>query len=175
MDVYIMARYNLSMISIIVARAKNGVIGSQNDLPWYLPDDLKRFKELTTGHVVIMGRKTYESILKRLGKPLPNRRNIVITRDAAFVADGAEIVHSLDEALEVTGDQEVFIIGGAQIYELALPRIDRLYITEINAEIDGDVYFPTIVAEEWQEIARQPHPQDEKHSYAFDFVSYQRI
>lgn len=126
------------MISIIAALGKNRVIGKDNELLWPIPDDLKRFKEITTGHPVIMGSKTYESI----GKPLPNRTNIVITRDKNYKAPGTFIAHSLEEAFEKAGGGEIFVIGGAQIYSLALPHADKLYLTLIEDEKEGDAFFP---------------------------------
>lgn len=130
--------YKLYMISIIAALGKNRALGLGNELLWPIPDDLKRFKELTTGHAIIMGSKTYESI----GKPLPNRTNIIITRNEEYDAPGAIITHSLEEAIEKAGDGEVFIIGGAQIYTLALPFADKLYLTLINDEKEADAFFP---------------------------------
>ncbi len=161
------------MISIIVARAKNGVIGSKNDLPWYLPADLKRFRELTTGNTVVMGRKTYESIVARLGHTLPDRRNIVLTRDETAAYDGAEILHDIDAVKQLDGD--VFVIGGAEIYNQLLPLADRLYITDVKADIDGDTFFPTLDTSVWHEISREAHERDEKNQYDFDFVLYERL
>lgn len=132
-------------IHIIAAIGKNLVIGRGNELLWPIPDDLKRFKQLTTGHPVIMGRKTFESIFASLGKPLPNRTNIVITRDPSYQREGVVVVHSLEEALDqarALDAAEMFVIGGAQIYEQALPLADKLYLTLIDAEEDGDAYFP---------------------------------
>jgi len=129
------------MISIIVAVSKNGVIGVDNKLPWNLPEDLKRFKELTTGNVVIMGRKTYESI----GKPLPNRINIVVTRDKNFFVPGVLSANSLDSALlKAGGNKDIFIIGGGEIYKQSMGFVDKLYITEVDMEVEGDTTFPTI-------------------------------
>jgi dihydrofolate reductase len=162
------------MNSIIVAMAHNDVIGSSNDLPWYLPADLKRFKELTTGHTVVMGRKTYDSIYARLKGPLPNRTNIVVTRDAVFQAPGCMVVHDLETALKGQPD-EVFVIGGAQIYEQALPAVNKLYITEVDAEVDGDTYFPPLNRKEWRETNRESHKKDDKNKYEYSFVTYERI
>ena len=161
------------MISLIVARAENGVIGSKNDLPWYLPADLKRFKELTTDNTVVMGRKTFESILARLGKPLPNRRSVVVTRrpDAAY--EGADVIHDIEEIERMSG--EVYIIGGAEIYKATLHMADKLYITEIKAHIDGDAHFPVLDPHEWRELSRESHKKDEKNQYDFDFVVYEAI
>lgn len=132
-------------VSTIVALGKNRVIGKGNTLLWHIPDDLKRFKALTTGHPVVMGRKTFDSIVAFLGKPLPNRTNIVVTRDSAWSAEGATVAHSLEEALTKAKEldpEEVFVIGGAQVYEQALPYTDRLYLTLIDDEKAGDAYFP---------------------------------
>lgn len=158
-------------ITLIAAVARNGVIGRDNALPWRLPEDLKRFKALTTGHPIVMGRKTWES----LGRPLPNRRNIVVTRDASFLADGATVVTSIDAALAASVDaSETFVIGGAEIYKLALPRADRLQLTEINADFDGDTLFPALACEEWRETAREHHPADGT-PFSYDFVTYDRV
>jgi dihydrofolate reductase len=133
------------IISIIAAVSNNNVIGKDNKLPWHLPGDLKRFKELTTGHTIIMGRKTFESI----GRPLPSRRNIVVTRNKDYKADGVEIIHSIKEALDlVKNEDEVFIIGGEEIYKLALPMANKIYLTRINKEYDGDAFFPEL-GPEW--------------------------
>lgn len=153
------------MIAIIAARAANGVIGKRNDLPWYLPEDLKRFKELTTGHTVIMGRNTYESIINRLGKPLPNRKNIVITRNPDYVvAEGVEKFSSLPEALTAQ-DSDVFLIGGQRIFEEGLGLADTLYLTELHKDYDGDVYFPEFDQSKWHREIEESHPE-------FDFVTY---
>lgn len=159
------------MISLIVARAENNVIGSKNDLPWYLPADLRHFKELTTGHTVVMGRKTYESIVKRLGSALPNRRNVVLTRQEVYFPD-AEVIRGIEE-IEKLGD--VFVIGGAEVYKATIGRADRLYITEVHAEIAGDTYFPTLETSHWREVSREHHGRDEKNQFDFDFVVYEAI
>ncbi len=154
-------------ISIIAAIGKKNELGKGNQLLWHLPDDLKHFKELTSGHTVVMGRKTFESI----GKPLPNRRNIVITRDTNYKQDGVQVVHSIEEIEK--GDEEIFVIGGGEIYKQALPFADKLYITEVNAEEkDADTFFPMIEKEKWKEKERVHHTQDEKHATHFDFVTY---
>ena len=159
------------MISLIVARAQNGVIGSRNDLPWYLPADLRRFKELTTGSTVVMGRKTFESIVSRLGHGLPDRRNVVVTRQQLHFPD-AEVIHDVRE-IEQMGD--VFVIGGAELYRQTLDIADRLYITEVKAVIDGDVRFPGLDMSRWREVSRETHERDEKNQYAFDFVVYEAV
>jgi dihydrofolate reductase len=158
------------MISCIVARANNGVIGSDNDLPWYLPADLKRFKELTTGTTVVMGRKTYDSIVARLGHALPNRRNVVLTRQNISLPD-ADVIHSID-AIATLGD--VFIIGGAQVYQSTIDMVDTLYVTDVDATIDGDASFPTLDATAWREVSREHHDKDDKNQFDYDFVVYER-
>ncbi len=157
--------------SIIVAMAENRVIGVENDLPWHIPEDLKRFKALTMGKPVIMGRKTFQSIFARLGKPLPGRTNIVVSR-SGFEEDGVlscvDIEHAVDTARHIAAlnDQdEVFIIGGAQVYAQALPLADRLYLTEVRVSPEGDAFFPEIAPSEWMETAREDHEGDP--SYAF--------
>lgn len=158
---------------LIAAVARNGVIGNANALPWHLPEDLRHFKELTTGHAVIMGRKTWESLPERF-RPLPGRRNLVVTRNPAFAAPGAALAPSLEDALAKVGAGEtVFVIGGAELYAHALPLADRLELTEIEAEFAGDAFFPRRDPAAWHETARS-----RRHSAAgldFAFVSYQRV
>jgi dihydrofolate reductase len=152
------------------------VIGKHNDLPWYLPDDSKYFMLTTKGHHVILGRKNYDSLPEKF-RPLPNRTNIVVTRQLSFTAPGCIVVHSLDRALDIArtnSEQEAFIIGGAEIYKLGLPHADRLYLTEIDAEIQGDTFFPEVDKGEWHEVSRKHHPSDERHPYAFDFAVYEK-
>ncbi|MCE6992702.1 dihydrofolate reductase [Dyadobacter sp. CY323] len=159
------------LLSIIVAVSENGVIGKENQLLWRLPDDLKRFKQLTLNHPMIMGRKTFESI----GKPLPGRTSIVITRNPGFTFDGIIIVHSLEDALAKaaeTGTDEVFIIGGGDLYQQAQPITDRLYVTEVKTVIDGDTYFKIDNPSAWVEAERIVHEADERHLFEFDFVNY---
>ena len=163
------------MVSLIVAEAHDRVIGRSNDLPWYLPADLKRFKELTTGHSVVMGRKTYDSIFARLGKPLPNRTNIVITRNPEFGAEGVMVARSLPEALEKAGDGEVFVIGGASVYKEAVVMADRIYKTFVDTDISGDAFFPEMAESEWKEVQREHHMADEKNPYAYDYVTFERV
>ncbi len=159
------------MISCIVARAENGVIGSENDLPWYLPADLKRFKDLTTGRTVVMGRKTYESIVARLGHALPNRKNVVLTRQDITLPD-ASIIHAIDDVRKL---EDVFIIGGAEVYRAAFDLIDKLYVTEVHATVSGDAHFPAIDPAAWRETSRESHEKDEKNQFDYDFVVYERI
>lgn len=159
-------------INLIVAYNKQRVIGKDNDMPWRLPADLAYFKRTTMGCPIIMGRKTRESLGPR---PLPGRLNIAISRDTEFQAEGTSVVQSLDEAIALAQEEavdKVFIIGGGQIYQLALPQADYLYATEIQADMEGDTYFPELEPQQWQEISREP--QEPQNGLAFDFVVYQR-
>ncbi len=159
------------ILSIIVAMAKNRVIGRDNQLPWHLPADLRHFKQTTMGHPIIMGRKTYESI----GRPLPGRQNIVITRNPDFQAEGCLVVHSLQEALAAVPEaEEVFIIGGASLYREALPLADRIYLTLVDAEVEGDTFFPELDASEWQEVRRETFAPDEKNPFGYAFIEFVR-
>lgn len=163
-------------ISLVAAVALNGVIGKDNDLPWRLPDDMKFFMETTKGHYVILGRKNYESLPPKY-KPLPNRTNIVVTRQKEFNAPGCIVVNNMDDAFNIArdnGEHEVMVIGGSEIYKFALPDADKLYITEVQAEVDGDVKFPVFKTSEWKEVSRIHHEKDERHAYSFDFVLYER-
>jgi dihydrofolate reductase len=165
------------IVSAIAAMARNRVIGKNNDLPWRLPDDMKFFMETTKGHHVIMGRKNYDSLHDKY-KPLPQRTNIVITRQEDFAAPGCIVLHAVQPALEIAktnSEPECFIIGGAEIYKLAMPYTTRLYLTEIEADIEGDTYFPEYDKSQWKEISRKHHPADARHPYAFDIVVYDRI
>ncbi len=160
------------MISLIVAASANNVIGAQGELPWRLSDDLRRFKEVTMGKPIVMGRKTWDSI----GRPLPGRQNIVITRQDDFAAEGCDVVGSVDEALSATGDAaEVMIIGGSQVYALFLPRADRLYLTRVHAQIDGDAFFPAIGESEWRLVREEHHAADERNEHAFSFLCFDRV
>ncbi|MDE2258937.1 MAG: type 3 dihydrofolate reductase [Betaproteobacteria bacterium] len=158
-------------LSIIVAMTLNRVIGANNTMPWHLPADLAFFKATTLGHPVIMGRKTYESI----GRPLPGRRNIVVTRDPTFRAPGCEVAHSVEESLfHGKEDPEIFVIGGAGLYCSVLPATQRIYLTEIQAEIHGDTYFPEIESSEWQEVSRMEKPRDPGNAYDLTFITLDR-
>jgi dihydrofolate reductase len=158
-------------LTLIVARARNGVIGKDNAMPWKIPGEQAYFKRVTMGHPIIMGRKTWESI----GRPLPGRRSIVISRNSAFAAPGAEVVASLDAALaRCVGATEAFVIGGAQLYRLALPSADRLLITEIDHDFDGDTCFPAPDPAQWREVARDHHARTDERPFAVDFVEYVR-
>ncbi len=172
----------MAKISIVVAMARNRVIGNKGELPWHLPTDLKHFKELTTGHSVIMGRKTFESILKRLGKPLPDRQNIVLTENRGYTAPapGCNVVHSFREAYYLATNltahkEEIFVIGGEKIYRLALPQAERIYLTLVEARPEGDVLFPEINLQKWPMISAQHHESDEKNKYPFTFMTLERL
>ena len=159
------------IISIIVAMDKKGVIGLEGDLPWRLSADLKHFKAITMSKPLIMGRKTHESI----GRPLPGRKNIVLTHVKDFDAEGCTIVHSLDNAFQAAGDvDEVMIMGGSGIYDQSLSRAGRLYLTEVHADVKGDVNFPEFDKAEWLEIERQDHSADEKNDFDYSFVVLER-
>ncbi len=166
------------ILSIISAIGKNNELGLNNQLLWDLPRDMQHFRTTTSGHPVIMGRKTFESI----GRPLPNRRNVVITRDVSYVKEDVEVVHSLPEAIDLfkydvnplPNGEEVFVIGGAEIYKQAMDHADRLYITHIDSEFEADAFFPTISPNFWNEISRTHHESDEGNNVAMDFVLYER-
>lgn len=160
------------VIALIAALARNRAIGLDNRMPWHLPDDLKRFRQLTTGHRVIMGRKTFDSI----GRPLPGRTNIIISRSNTFNPPGCTVVHSVDEALDRTDPEGTFsfVIGGAEIYRQAIDRASRMFLTEIDAEFKGDTFFPAIDKQDWNEIRRECRSSDGIHSILYDFVEYER-
>jgi dihydrofolate reductase len=165
------------IISLIAAMAENRVIGKNNDLPWRLPDDMKFFMQTTKGHYVIMGRKNYDSLTDKF-KPLPNRTNIVVTRQKKFNAPGCIVVNGVQEGIEIAREnqeQEAFVIGGAEIYSITLSVAHRIYLTEIHARIDGDTFFPEFSKREWREVSRKSHAADERHPYSFDFVIYERL
>ncbi|NNE28749.1 MAG: dihydrofolate reductase [Saprospiraceae bacterium] len=165
------------MISAIVAYDKNRVIGKDGDIPWYLPDDFKYFKKTTLNHHIIMGRKCFESI----GRPLPKRTNIILTRNPFYLVSNCLVVPNLEEALQIARDnedEEAFICGGGQIYELSLPITDRLYITEIDLEVEGKpeefIYFPEVDFSEWELTWEEHHPTDDRHPYAFTFKQFSK-
>lgn len=163
---------NKPIISIIVATALNNCIGLDNDLPWHIPADLKRFKEITIGKPVIMGRKTFQSIHDRLGKPLPDRTNIIVSR-SGFDANGTITAPDIETAIEKakeTGTDEIMIIGGAQIYDLALPHANRLYLTRVHTNVDGDAFFPPIDQTKWKEISKEDFPAGETHPAYTNFI-----
>lgn len=152
--------------------ARNRVIGANNSIPWHLPDELKSFKAITMGHHIVMGRNTWESI----GRLLPGRETVIVTRQADYKVAGAIIAHTLDEALAASrGDSEVFVIGGAQIYAAALPRADRIYLTEIEADFDGDTLMPELALNAWRVVSRAVHSADEKNRYAYTVTIYDRV
>ncbi|MBA3022518.1 MAG: dihydrofolate reductase [Gammaproteobacteria bacterium] len=158
-------------VSLIVAMAQNRTIGVNNTLPWRCPEDLKHFKALTMGHHMIMGRKTFDSI----GKPLPGRTTVIVTRNDALKVEGCLVAHSLPDAIKLsTNDDEVFIVGGAEIYAQALPLADTLYITEIQQDVDGDAHFPAFNRNAWQETAREVRNQTEPQALQYHFVTYRR-
>ncbi|HEV3286912.1 MAG TPA: type 3 dihydrofolate reductase [Steroidobacteraceae bacterium] len=158
------------MISLIVAMAQNGVIGRDNALPWRLPADLKRFKAFTLGKIVLMGRKTFESI----GRPLPGRDNLVLTRDRRWWASGVIVVHSVEQALAQAGANELVAIGGAQIYRLLMPFARRIYLTHVHADVPGDTFFPDFDPTQWDDVECRMHPADEEHAYPVTFVTLER-
>lgn len=158
-------------LSLLVAMAKNRTIGLNNTLPWRIPEDLKHFKALTMGHHIVMGRKTYDSI----GKPLPGRTTVVVSRSRGLEIPGCIVAHSLEKAMAAcAGDDEVFVCGGAEIYAQALPLADTLYATEIQQNIEGDAHFPEFDRSVWQEVAREKHSQSEPQPLEYHFVVYQR-
>ena len=158
-------------LSLIAAVSRNNVIGKDNKMPWHFPADLQFFKTTTLGKPIIMGRKTWES----LGRILPGRRHIVVTRNKDYTAEGVEIIHSTDAALKQASNvDEAVIIGGAHLYEEMLPLTDRLYLTEIDAEFEGDTFFPEWNKEEWEVVSSETHPADEKNSFPYRFVVYDR-
>lgn len=160
------------MIALVVAMAGNNAIGKDNQLLWHISEDLQFFKKLTLGGTVIMGRKTYESI----GRPLPKRRNIVITRTEGYLADGAEIVHSLEEALSIAeSDEKVFIIGGGEIYRQAISFADMLYITKVDRTYDADTFFPDIKYSQWKEVDRVDFERGATYEYPFSFFTYKKL
>lgn len=159
-----------SPVSMIVAMDRNRIIGRDNKLPWRLPADLAYFKKTTMGHPVIMGRKTFESI----GKPLPGRANIIVTRDKSYAAEGCQVVHSPEDALNAASAQSPFIIGGSDMYSLFFPLADRLYVTLIDGQFTGDTYFPAIEPREWRLTSSEPGTVDEKNEYPHTFLIYER-
>ncbi|RDE18165.1 dihydrofolate reductase [Motiliproteus coralliicola] len=164
-------------LALIVAQSDNRVIGRNNALPWHLPEDLKYFKSVTMGKVIIMGRKTYESI----GRPLPGRTNLVVSRDPEYRADGITVVNSLEQAIEqaqavseINGADEALIIGGANLYEQALPQVQRLYLTQVHHQIHGDAHFPELVMDQWQQQSRQDFAAVEPNPYDYSFIVLER-
>ena len=161
----------MTAVTLIVAADRRGVIGRDGGLPWHLPDDLRRFKTRTMGKPIVMGRRTWDSI----GKPLPGRHNIVITRQPSLVLDGATVVDSLDAALRAAGAvPEVCVIGGAEIFRLALPAATTVELTAVEADVGGDTFLPALDAADWVETSREAHPADARHDYPFTFVTLRR-
>ena len=156
------------LISAIVAMAENRVIGLDNQLPWHLPADLKHFKQVTSGHTVLMGRKTFESI----GKPLPNRRTVMLTRNPDFKAEGGEVVHDVETALSL---DDLFIIGGANVYELFWPHIQRLYLTLVHGDVEGDAHFPALDLKAWRLVSQENHSADDKNAFDYRFSLLERV
>jgi len=159
------------LVSLIVAMAQNGVIGRGNSLPWRLPEDLKRFRSFTLGKPVLMGRKTFESI----GRALPGRANLVLTRDRGWSAPGVTVVHSVEDALaRAAASDELVVIGGAEIYRLVLPFARRIYLTHVHADVPGDTFFPDFDPTQWADVECRMHPADEQHAYPVTFVTLER-
>ena len=159
------------IISIVVAVSRNGVIGADNKLAWHLPDDLRFFKKLTLGKPIVMGRKTWES----LGRPLPKRHNIVLTRSLGYVATGATVANDVEDVLRVVGDvPELMVIGGGEIFSLFLPMVNRMYVTSINAEIEGDVFMPAVNRDEWERFYSSHHVADALHRYSFTIEGFDK-
>jgi dihydrofolate reductase len=160
----------MNRIVLVAAMDKNRAIGRGGALPWHLPDDLKRFKRLTLGKTVLMGRKTFQSI----GRPLPGRRNLILTRDASFRPEGVELVHSVEDALKL--DSEIMVIGGGEVYALTLPLATQMHLTLVDTAIsDADAFFPPWSSLEWRETLREFHPADLRHAFAFSFVDLERV
>jgi dihydrofolate reductase len=161
------------MIAIVVAVADNHVIGKDNQLIWHLPADLRHFKQKTMGHPMIMGRKTFDSI----GKPLPGRTTIIVTRQQNFKAEGCLVAHSVQAAIEIGSEldtEQVSIVGGAEIYKQAMPFVDTLYLTRVHHTFEGDTYFPELPEKEWQQISAEHHEPDEKNRYSYSFIELRR-
>lgn len=159
------------MLTLIAAAGENNELGKDNDLVWHLPDDFKRFKQLTTGHHIIMGRKTFETF----PKTLPRRTHVVITRKDNYKKEGTVVVHSLERAVELSKDDpQPFVIGGGEIYKLSMDIADRIEITRVHGTFDADTFFPEIDPEKWELVAEEYHDKDEKHNYAFTYLTYDR-
>lgn len=163
---------NEPRVSIIVAMAKNRVIGAANGIPWHLPNELKLFKSVTMGHPIVMGRRTYESI----NRLLPGRTTVIVTRQPGYQVPGAIIAHSLEDAIAACpADDEIFVIGGGELYKSALPMADRIYLTTVDAAPDGDTFMPEFDLGEWRETSSQSYPADNEHRYAYRFAVYDRV
>lgn len=159
-------------VTLIAAAGENNELGKEKDLVWHLPDDFKRFKQLTSGHYIIMGRKTFETFPKLL----PNRTHVIITRKKDYSPEGAIVVHSIQEALKVSkNDSRPFVIGGGEIYKLSLPKADRIELTRVHGSFDADTFFPEFDEEHWKLVSSEFHPKDEKHNYSFTYLTYDRV
>lgn len=162
-------------ISIIAAVSENDVIGRDGDLPWRLKTDLRRFRTLTVGHTVIVGRRTYESIVRRLGRPLPDRRTIVLSRSPGYAVEGCEVVATWEDAMaRVKVEEEVFVIGGGEIYRLALPHADRIYLTHVHAVVSGDAFFPSFDRRAWKTVHQESHRRDQDNEFDHTFEILER-
>lgn len=162
------------IISTIVAASRNWVIGKDNEIPWYIPNDLRYFRRMTLGHHIILGRKNYESI----GKPLPKRTNLIITRDTTYEAPGCHVLHTIDEAIDFARkdkEEELIICGGGQIYKQTMHLVDKIYFTEIEAVVEGDVFFPEIDTKKWKLVSIERNQSDDRHEYGYNFMVYERI
>lgn len=161
----------MRMLTLIAAAGENNELGKNNDLVWHLPDDFKRFKKITSGHHIIMGRKTFDSF----PQPLPNRTHVVITRQENFKKPGIIVVHSLERAIELTKDDpQPFVIGGGEIYKIAMDVADKIELTRVHGEFEADAFFPEIDESQWKLVAKEYHEKDEKHQYAFTYLTYER-
>lgn len=162
------------MLSIIVAVAENNAIGKDNDLIWYISEDLKRFKRLTTGHTILMGRKTYESLPNGA---LPKRENVVITRDSSLVLERCTMIHSIDEAIEkyANSEEEIFVIGGGSIYEKLIPHCKKIYLTKVHESFDADVFFPEIAENDWKVLSEEHHGKSERNEHDYSFIDLERV
>ena len=159
-------------IAIIVATDEQGLIGKDNDLPWKLSADLQYFRRVTMGKPLIMGRNTHESI----GRALPGRKNIIVTKNENYLAEGCHIVHSVDGAIKACDEvEEIMVMGGASLYEQLLPQADRLYLTQVHASLEGDTWFPDWQKSDWQEVSREDHPADNKNDYSYSFIVFDRV
>lgn len=159
-------------IAIIVATDEQGLIGKENDLPWKLSADLQYFRRVTMGKPLVMGRKTHESI----GRALPGRKNIIVTKNLNYLAEGCHVVHSVEDAIKACDDvEEIMVMGGASLYEQLLPQADRLYLTQVHASLEGDTWFPDWQKADWQEVNREDHPADNKNDYSYSFIVFDRV
>ena len=162
----------MTLLSVVVAADERGGIGRAGGLPWHLPEDLRRFKALTMGKPIVMGRRTWDSI----GRPLPGRRSVVVSRQAGLAIAGAEVVGSLEQALDAAaGAPEVCVIGGAELYRLALPLADVVHLTRVHAEVEADTFLPPLDPSEWEEVSRESHPADARHAHPYSFVTLRRV